>query len=271
MKKFIYLFIVISISVAISVTSLFYFWQEKIIFHPESTYHPPPKSYNIKRYFVQYGDSDTLHLWHFKNNSFYPTVLFFSGNSYNISHNIFHLDLFKKLGLNAVLFDYSGYGSSSGSINSEKSFYDSGDAAFKYLLNNLKIPEDQIIFWGYSLGAPVSLKTLQEKRIKAIILESSLTSIKEISNLLYPFFPVSYFLKYDFNSYKTINSNSSPILIIHSIDDEIISYKLANKLYTSINRSNKEVLTINGSHSLGSYDSYNKYYTGIRKFLKSIN
>jgi len=271
LKKVIYLFVAISISIYVILIGYFYFWQEKIIFHPESTYHPPPKSYDIKRHFIHYGETDSLHLWHFNNNSFYPTVLYFSGNSFNISHRIFHIDLFKELGVNAVLFDYRGYGSSSGSIDSKDSFYDSGALAFQFMLNKLKIPKDQIIFWGHSLGAPISLKTLGSSKVRAIILESPVTSIEEIGNRLYPFFPISYILKYDFNTYENINNSNAPILLIHSKDDDTVPFILAENLFGSIKRENKEILMINGSHRLGSYNSFQKYYSGIRKFLSLIN
>ena len=249
----------------------FYFWQEKIIFHPEATYHPPPKSFAVEQHFIPYGRNDSLHLWHFRNNSFYPTVLYFSGNSFNISHRNFHVDLFNQLGLNAVMFDYRGYGSSSGSIDSKDSFYDSGTMAFNFLTNKLKVPKNQIIFWGHSLGGPISTKTLGSQKVRAVVLESPVTSIEEIGSRLYPFFPISYILKYDFNIYENINNNSSPVLLIHSKDDTTIPFLYAENLFGKIKRSNKKLLIIKGSHRFGSYDSYDTYYGGIRKFLSSIN
>ena len=271
MKKVFYLFTLLAVGICSLSLGYFYFWQEKIIFHPESTYHPPPVSYDIDQHFMRYGETDSLHIWHYKNNSFYPTVLYFSGNSHNISHRIFHIDLFKNIGVNGVMFDYRGYGSSTGSIRSKDSFYDSGALALRFVVNKLKIPEDQIIIWGHSLGAPISLKILGRKKVRGIILESPVTSIEEISKALYPFFPISSLLKYDFNSFENINNNNSPIILIHSKDDNTVPFSLAKTLYESIKRSNKRILIINGSHSEGSYKSFKNYSSGIRKFLSSIN
>lgn len=271
MKKIFSIIVSLFVSVYLICIGYFYFWQEKIIFHPERTYHPPPKSLSIKQHFISYGKNDSLHVWHLENNSFYPTVLYFSGNSFNISHRNFHIDLFKNLGLNAVMFDYRGYGSSSGSIDSKDSFYESGAMAFDFMLNKLKIPKDQIIFWGHSLGGPISAKTLGITKIRAIVLESPVTSIEDIGNRLYPFFPISYILKYDFNTYEHINNNKSPILLIHSKDDDTVPFLFAENLFQNIERNNKKFLVINGSHRLGSYDSFPRYYDGIKMFLKSKN
>ena len=86
MKKIFSIIVSLFVSVYLICIGYFYFWQEKIIFHPERTYHPPPKSLSIKQHFISYGKNDSLHVWHLENNSFYPTVLYFSGNSFNISH-----------------------------------------------------------------------------------------------------------------------------------------------------------------------------------------
>ena len=271
MKKAFYLITILSITIYSFIIGIFYFWQDNIIFHPETTYHPPPKSYNIDQHFIRYGETDSLHLWHYKNNSFHPTVLYFSGNSFNISHRIFHIDLFKEIGVNAIMFDYRGYGLSSGSIDSKDSFYESAGVAFQFLLKKLKIPKDQIIFWGHSMGAPVATKILGSNNIRAIILESPVTRIEDIGKKNYPFIPISYILKYDFDTYKYINDSDSPLFLIHSKDDETVPFLFAQDLFEFISRDNKQILEISGSHRFGSYNSYQKYYNGIRKFLNSIN
>ena len=94
-----------------------YFNQTSIIFSPSPNYHPPPKSFNISQKFIPFGNNDSLHTWYIKNNKRNLTILYFSGNAFNISHRLFHVDVFNQLEINAIMFDYKGFGLSTGFID----------------------------------------------------------------------------------------------------------------------------------------------------------
>ena len=119
---------IISSIIVIYLLVIFYIYinQNKIIFSPSPDYHPPPKSFNISQKFIQFGNNDSLHTWYVKNNNRNLTILYFTGNAFNISHRLFHVDVFNQLDINAVMFDYKGYGLSTGSIKGKNSFYESG-------------------------------------------------------------------------------------------------------------------------------------------------
>jgi fermentation-respiration switch protein FrsA (DUF1100 family) len=60
-----------------------------------------------------------------------------------------------------------------------------------------------------------------------------------------------------------------PILIIHSRDDEMISFKHGNRLFEAANEP-KEFLEISGTHNEGFWISLNKYKSGISSFINQI-
>ena len=68
-------------------------------------------------------------------------MLFFHGNAGNISHRMEYLLMFHRLGYNTFIFDYRGYGQSSGSP-SESGTYLDAQSAWRYLTEEKGIPPD---------------------------------------------------------------------------------------------------------------------------------
>ena len=77
------------------------------------------------------------------------TVLYFHGNSGNISHREYVVDICQRFGLTLLLVDYQGYGRSDGQVNPD-SIYQVGEAAYHFLTG--KVNSRDIIIWGGSLG-----------------------------------------------------------------------------------------------------------------------
>src|SRR5437879_802654 len=60
------------------------------------------------------------------------TLLFCHGNAGNISHRLDKVQLFHRMGLNILLFDYRGYGQSAG-VPSESGTYADAEAMYRNL------------------------------------------------------------------------------------------------------------------------------------------
>ncbi len=74
-----------------------------------------------------------IHGWYFNNyNEGHKTVLFCHGNSLNISYRQYIVDICQQLELNLLIFDYRGFGKSSGKP-SKHNLRQDGAAAYKYL------------------------------------------------------------------------------------------------------------------------------------------
>lgn len=110
------------------------------------------------------------------------TILFFHGNGGNLSHFAPFAQRYAAQGLGVLLFDYRGFGHSTGRV-SEKNAYQDGQAALNYLLYGKKIPPQKIILWGFSLGNAVCLQTALNNAtlpFKAVIAQSPFTSSVEM-------------------------------------------------------------------------------------------
>ncbi len=111
------------------------------------------------------------------------TILFFHGNGGNLSHFAPFAQRYAARGLGIFMFDYRGFGQSTGRV-SEKNAYQDGQTALNYLLHAKKIPPQNIILWGFSLGNAICLQTALNNAslpFKAVIAQSPFTSSIEMA------------------------------------------------------------------------------------------
>lgn len=249
------------------IAGYFYFFQKKFIFFPSRLLKIIPSSLPIEEVFIETSDGEQLHAWWMQTNEGENTVLFFHGNAGNISDRKFQLEVFHKLGLNALIFDYRGYGKSTGKVLVEEDVYIDGRAALDFLVSEKEISLDNIILWGKSLGGGIAVDLAQNKSIRAVILESTFYSVKFLAKEKYRFLPVNILLRYKFESYKKIVNVSRPILIIHSRDDEMIPFSHGEKLYDLANMP-KRMMVLSGSHNSAAMKERDEYVVVVRDFLK---
>ena len=258
------------LSIYILIIGYVYINQANIVLSPSLDYHPPPNSFNINQNFIQFGDNDSLHIWYVNNNKNDLTVLYFSGNAFNISHRLFHIDVFNQLNINAIMFDYKGYGLSTGLIEGKESFFESSELVYDYMIDVLGVSSDSIIFWGYSLGSPIAAELASKYNSLAIILDSPVISINKISEERFPFIPFAIVNKFDFDINQHINQSKAPIILIHSEDDEIIPFRHALEFFNSLERNNKKIIKINGNHRLSAFKSFPVYFDSIHSFISDL-
>lgn len=195
------------------------------------------------------------------------TILFCHGNAGNISHRIDKAAMFYDLGINMLVFDYRGYGKSSGSP-SESGLYEDAGAAYRYLTERRKIPKDTIVLYGESLGGAVAIDLAQKTAVQGLITEETFTSIPDMSRLVYPFIP-SFVISTKFDSTDKIKKVRCSKLIIHSIDDEITPFYMGEKLFAEAPPP-KKLLKIRGTHNTAFLDSREQFTKGIKSFLEDL-
>lgn len=216
--------------------TLFYLFYPKIenffLFFPESSFDLAPKDLrlNYKDVYFNTEDGKTLHGWFFPLEGESPVILFCHGNAGNISHRLDNIALLLEQKLQVFIFDYRGFGKSTGRP-SEKGLYLDGLAAYDYLFKKEHIPSSDIILFGRSLGAAVAIEVALKKDIRSLIIESAFTSTKEMAKTLFLFNLLSPFLPAHYNNLKKIPHISVPKLIIHGEEDEIVPFSMGQELF----------------------------------------
>lgn len=210
------------------------------------------------------SDKKRLNAWFVPNNKAKFTVIFCHGNAGNIGHRLEKILIFHKLGLGMFIFDYRGYGKSEG-VPSEQGFYKDLYAAYDYLAKERRIPKENIVLYGESIGGAVVIDFAQKIKPAALITEEAFTSVKDMIRVALPFIP-HFLLASRFDSVSKIKDVTCPKLIIHSVNDEIIPFSLGEKLFEEA-LPPKEFLKIRGSHNTAFLDSKEQFTQGLKSFL----
>ena len=214
-------------------------------------------------------DNQQLHGWYIPAQKNSDVLLFFHGNAGNISHRLDSIGIFHHLGLAVLIFDYRGYGNSSGKP-SEKGTYRDAQAALDYLARERQIDSGRLIYFGRSLGGAVASHLAVKHPPKALILESTFTSAPDMASRLFPIFPLRWLTRFSYSNISNIKAIHCPVLIIHSPEDDIIPYDMGQNLYDSANAP-KRFLQIRGGHNDGFIQSGEIYTQGLRNFLQTLN
>ena len=85
-----------------------------------------------------------------------PTMIYFYGNAMCMNYAMPEFERFRRLGLNVLIPEYSGYGMSGGSP-SETGCQDTALAAMDYLVSTRGVDPKRILAAGWSLGGAVAI------------------------------------------------------------------------------------------------------------------
>jgi fermentation-respiration switch protein FrsA (DUF1100 family) len=162
-----------------------------------------------------------LHAWFFPHLQPLATLLFCHGNAGNVSHrleNVYHL---LRSGFQVLLFDYRGYGHSSGEP-SEAGLYRDAAAAWAHLVKRGDTADTPRIIFGRSLGGAVAVELATRVQADGLVVESTFTSIRTLARLVFPLPLPELPVKYD--SLSKVAGITMPLLAIHGKRDELIPY-----------------------------------------------
>ncbi|MCM8800458.1 MAG: alpha/beta hydrolase [Candidatus Omnitrophica bacterium] len=249
---------------------IYFRWLEKrAIFYPDAKleFFPKDVGLNFKDCFFKTEDGLRLHGWFIPSDGANYTILFCHGNAGNISHRLEKILFFHQLGCNVFIFDYRGYGQSEGSP-SEKGLYLDAESAYNHLAFT-GITGSWVIGYGESIGSAVIIDLASRYKMAALILEGGFSCARDMARHIYPFVPYWVF-SVRFDSINKIKSINIPKLIIHSLDDEIVPYKLSQRLYQAA-PTPKEFFTIRGSHNLCFFESETLLRQKVQDFLASLS
>jgi len=240
---------------------------QEAVYHPARTLRSTPADAQLEYEDIPIETADGLMIsgWWVPAADPEGTVLFCHGNAGNIGDRVDTLQIINTLGLNVLIFDYRGYGSSDGSPTENGTYLDA-EAAWDYLVAKKKIAPQQIILWGRSLGGAVAARTAASHRPGLVIIESAFTSLKDLADDLFVWVPSWLLTNYAYETACYLRDLDVPVLVIHSRDDDIIPFHHGKQLYGSI-KGPKAFLELQGSHNRGFIDSRAIYAPSIGDFI----
>lgn len=237
-------------------TSL-YFFQEKLIFLPTTLSQDYEFKFSnpFKELFLESDDGATINAIHFKTTQPKGVILYFHGNSGDLSRWGKITEFFVEKHYDVFVMDYRTYGKSKGEL-SEQALYNDAQMCYDYLLEQYQ--ESEITIYGRSIGTGMATHLASRKQPNRLILETPFYSLEDVAKHRFPVFPIKKLLKYEFPSYKYIQQVNCPIVIFHGTDDTVIPYTSGEKLFYSILNIEKSLFTIEsgGHNNLIEFDAY---------------
>lgn len=182
-----------------------------------------------------------------------PTIIYFHGNAGHLGNRLFKAKLFVARGYGVALVGYHGYDGNPG-FPSEQNLYADARAAI-HAVRHKKISDKDIVLYGESLGTGVATQMATEMPdIRALVLEAPYTSVPDVAQKRYWFFPVHPLIKDRFESAGKITALKMPILVIHGTRDLTVPYSFGRKLYNLVNSDKKQFVSLDGAGHSNLYD-----------------
>ncbi|MFA5196307.1 MAG: alpha/beta hydrolase [Bacteroidales bacterium] len=248
------------------------FLEKKVLFYPSKEIGPAPagKGLEYEDVFFKAPDGIVLHGWFIPANGAYATVIYFHGNAGNISHRVEIVRMFNEIKVNFFIFDYRGFGKSSGSPSEEGTYLD-GMAAYKYLVETRGILPESIVLYGKSLGVAVAVDLASKLKAGVLICESGFTSTQDMAREFYKFIPLWLFVGQKYNSFAKIRQVHIPILFMHSPKDEIIPFRHSKRMFERATGP-KDLYVMKGGHNDAFYfhkeETMKRISVFLNKYLK---
>src|SRR5262249_31203608 len=196
--------------------------------------------------------------------------LMMHGNAGNITHRVDRITMWQRsLNVSVFVFDYRGYGRSTGQPN-EPGVYSDARAAYRWLTVTRGITPDDVVFFGESLGTAVALQLATEVTPRALILESPLTSAVEMGQRRFPWLPVWWIMRNRFASIEKIGRYHGPLLIIHGTQDTVIPFAMGETLFAHANEPKRFYPVTGADHNEVAVVGGRAYVQAMDDFLREV-
>ena len=212
-------------------------------------------------------DGVKLHAWFFEaRERDAPVLLWFHGNAGNLTNRATMAVGLARRGVSVFVFDYRGFGKSEGRA-SESKLFDDSLAAFDYVRG---LGAKRIVLYGESVGGPYAAFVAKERKelIRAVIIENSFPSLRELGNALYAPLPLGWTAPFAMRTTDWLNEAGKPVLVMHGTADRVIPYALGRKLYDGL-RVTKELMTCEeAGHCEIPVTEPARYYEAVIRFSR---
>lgn len=242
-------------------------FERQSVFYPMREIEATPEDLELTYEDIYFDTEDgkKLNGWFIPAKDSKAVILYNHGNAGNICHRLGIIQMMNKMGVDVFIYDYRGFGKSQGRAT-EKGTYLDARAAYDYLVSRSDYAGKNIILYGESIGGAVAIDLALDKKIAALITEAAFTSAKDVAKDVYKFIPVWLFMSIKYDSISKIDKIAVPKLIIHSRDDEIISFSQGQRLFEKA-KPPKEFLEMRGGHNYAIIQDQEKYENGIKNFI----
>ena len=223
---------------------------ELILFQPSdaSWGNYQPEFLRFEDVVFEADDGVKLHAWYCPCENPRAHVLFAHGNAGNVSFWAERMrELQQDYRVSVMIFEYRGYGKSEGKPTVAGVLKDARAAA-KVLVKKAGIEESDLVVMGQSLGGAVAVHLAAEIQPKALILESTFSSFRDVADFHAKW--ASWLVpKSKLNSLEQIARYQGPLLQFHGDADEVVPFEFGEKLHLAANEPKTFFRMPGGGHN----------------------
>jgi uncharacterized protein len=167
------------------------------------------------------------------------TVVFSHGNTGNMLRYWYRVGYFEDMGFNVLMYDYRGYGASTGTTT-EAHVYEDAETAYDYARK--RRGAGAVISVGYSLGGAPAIHLCSPssgREAAACFTESAFASVDELvkSGTDYDL-PGSWLADSGFDNASHIATVTVPFMIMHGTADATVDYRQSRILWRAVAGNN---------------------------------
>jgi alpha-beta hydrolase superfamily lysophospholipase len=236
-----------------------YHWMGNVLFprKEKSKFIPADAGLNFEDLFISKAGKHGLKAWYVNagdESIHQKAVLIYPGRHQTMADWIPAMAYLWRRGISSMVFDYSGQGASSGRAGINNLFQDA-QAAYLAFLDRIP-PRARKYLIGYSLGVGPLLQavTTVECEVDGVFFISPVISAREAVSCLqsFPKF-LTALLPEVFNNLRQVKKLCVPLVLIHSIDDEVFPSEISERMYSAAREPKYLVLL----HGLAHQDMFN--------------
>ena len=245
---------------------LVYFKQASYVYYPDKNVGLTPAYFKLpfENLKLRTVDGETITGWFVPAQSD-KAVIICHGNAGNIANRLDLIVMFHNIGLNVLIFDYRGYGDSTGKPSEQGTYHDA-KSAWNWLVKTKEFKSRNIALYGESLGGAVAAWMAEQVHPGALILDSTFTSAPDMAKKMFPFLPTRWLCKFKYETIDHVAKAGCPVLVAHSRKDEMIPYMNGLRIMEAAKQP-KQFIEMTGQHNDGGILTDPKHLQVVDAFL----
>lgn len=242
------------------------------VFFPLDTRPKPNTQAKVEHIRLNSFDDTLINHYLFKTDQAAKSTIFvLQGSGSTVHHWYKVIAPLLTQGHQVFMMEYRGFANSDGEASHINVAKDTTNA-LSYLINREDVKDLPLLLMGHSYGGQPAIYASSKlpQHVDALIVEGTFSSFSEEAAYSAPWLVsplVKLIVKDSYKASELIQSVEVPVLVIHSVDDKVVPFYMADIL---VNNSSATLWKITGKHVAGLTDQPEEYLAKVEEIVKQV-